>query len=374
MADEVIEIPAPEVCPDCGTVLVGHGERERTVKDTPALEVRTVLYRIRRGYCPCCQKTVQAKEIPVLSRCLIGNQLLTHVAGQHYLHGVPLGRLESQLGIGIGTLIGGLHRLRVVLKPVMERLLEGYRQAPVKHADETGWRNNGHSGYAWLFASQDTALFRLRKTRSGQVVREVLGEEELPGILVVDRYGAYNKAPCSLQYCQAHLLRAVEDLGEEFPDQDEVQRFVARASNLLAGAIHLRTMSLGGKEYLRLAAQLRDKIQQVMGESAQHPGIQKIQDIYREHAHRMYHWAESPDIPADNNFAERELRSLVIARKVSFGSQSDEGALTRETLMSIFHTMRLRGIPVEQRLKGALDHLAAHPKDDPYPLLFDDTG
>jgi len=284
---------------------------------------------------------------------------------------VPLGRLESQLGVGIGTLIGSLHRLRVVLKPVMERLLEAYRQAPVKHADETSWRNNGHNGYAWLFACKDIALFRLRKTRSARVVQEVLGQEALPGVLVVDRYAGYNKAPCALQYCQAHLLRTVQDLGDEFPEQDEVQRFVSTASNLLAGAIHLRTLSLKDKEYLRLAAQLRDKIQQVMGESAQHPGIQKVQDIYREHAPRMYHWAESPSIPADNNFAERELRSLVIARKVSFGSQSDEGALTRETLMSILHTMRLRGIPVGQRLKSTLDRLAAHPQDNPYPLLFD---
>jgi hypothetical protein len=37
---------------------------------------------------------------------------------------------------------------------------------------------------------------------------------------------------------------------------------------------------------------------------------------------------------ADNNHAERELRPAVIARKVSFGPQSD-AAKSRETLMCL---------------------------------------
>jgi len=45
-------------------------------------------------------------------------------------------------------------------------------------------------------------------------------------------------------------------------------------------------------------------------------------------------------VPADNNRAERELRPLVIARKVSFGSQSDAGAQTREILMTVLHTLK----------------------------------
>jgi len=45
--------------------------------------------------------------------------------------------------------------------------------------------------------------------------------------------------------------------------------------------------------------------------------------------------AGAPPIPAENNRAERALRPLVIARKVSFGSQSEAGAGTREILMTV---------------------------------------
>ena len=93
----------------------------------------------------------------------------------------------------------------------------------------------------------------------------------------------------------------------------------------------------------------------------------------REQAARLYHWAKAPTIPADNNRAERELRPLVIARKISFGSQSEQGAQTREILMSVLHTLAKRTENVFGAFKEALDVLAENEKRDPYKLLFDSS-
>lgn len=369
LPDKTIEVPFPEKC-DCGCILQQHDEVMRTVKDMPIVKVEIVQYRIKRGFCPKCQKNVVSRKLPALSRSLLGNQLLSHIADQHYLQGMPLNRLAKQLGINLSTLLSSLHRLRELFKPAMSHLLADYQCSPVKHADETGWRNNGHNGYAWLFSSKDTALFRLRMTRSGSVAQEVLGNKPLPGVLVVDRYQGYNKAPCEIQYCQAHLLRDVQALGKEFPEQSEVQSFVNTAAELLAQTMKLRSLPITDEAYLFQAKELQSKIEAMMKAEAKHPGIQRIQDIYRKHANRMYHWAKDRSVPADNNFAERSLRGLVIARKVSFGSQSDEGALTRETLMSILHTLKLRGLHVRERFKTTLDALAANPQTDIYSLLF----
>lgn len=190
------------------------------------------------------------------------------------------------------------------------------------------------------------------------------------GVLVVDRYNGYNKAPVAIQYCQAHLLREVKDLSKEFSDNQEVQVFVEETSDLLSQAMKLRALAITDAEYLIKAKELQNKIEGAMNASAQHLGIQRIQNIYRKHKDRMYHWARDRGVPADNNFAERELRPLVIARKVSFGSQSEEGAITRETLMSILRTMKLRGQKVKVCLKRALDELSANPQTNPFSLLF----
>ena len=72
--------------------------------------------------------------------------------------------------------------------------------------------------------------------------QEMLGNKPLPGVLVVDRYGGYNKSPCAIQYCQAHLLRDVQELEKKFPESGEVRSFVGTAAELIAETMKLRTL------------------------------------------------------------------------------------------------------------------------------------
>jgi hypothetical protein len=70
---------------------------------------------------------------------------------------------------------------------IPDQLIQEYRQAPIKHADETGWRTHGQNGYAWLYAPPRRSLFLFRQTRAGSVPQQVFGKPWLPGCLVVDR-------------------------------------------------------------------------------------------------------------------------------------------------------------------------------------------
>jgi len=371
-ADGVETIPlVVHQCPDCGGPLAPYEWARRTVIEMRPVRPRTLLYRLETKRCRRCHHTVRARVPAVLSKSLYGNELVTHVATQHYVQGVPLGRLEDQLRIGYGSLVGTLHRLAALLAPVGPRLLHEYRRAPVKHADETGWRTDGHNGYVWLFATKTLSLFRFRQTRSASVPKEIFGARRLPGVLVVDRYPGYNHVRCAIQYCYAHLLRKVQDLEKECPDHAEVRAFTETVAPLLKEAMGLRAASLSHVAFTRQAQRVKRRLLKAIHASAQHPGIQAIQTIFREHAKRLYHWARDRTVPADNNLAERDLRPSVIARKVSFGSQSDAGAHTRETLMTILCTLRKR-FPDDfvPRFKRALDQLAEDPTRDPHALLF----
>lgn len=369
-ADQVLLISGAQTCPDCGGALRESGCRQRTVIDVEPLRRQTIHYQLQQKYCPRCRRTVRPRPPGVFKRHLLGNRLLAHVAVQHYVFGVTLGHLETQLQVGNGALQGALHYLAERLEPAGQELLQEYRQAPVKHADETGWRTDGCNGYAWLFCSQTISVFRFRQTRSGAIAQEVLGPEPLNGVLVVDRYHGYNRAPCQLQYCYAHLLREVQDLQKEFPDQVEVSVFVSVFAPLLSAAMQLRGQGLELSDFRIQGRQLKDRIIDWSENVAQHPGIQRIQNIFRAHPARLYHWAEDPQVPAENNFAERELRPLVIARKISFGSQSERGARTREVLMGVLHTLRKRGQDTTTRFERALNALAGSDALSPYDALF----
>ena len=370
-AGRIETIAVGPACPYCGGALEHKEYRDRSVIDSQPLRAEPILYQLERARCPRCGKTVQARAPEVLPKSLYGNQLVTQVVFLHYRQGIPMGRLCDQLGIGLGAVFDILHRMAALFRGVLGKLIEEYRKAPVRHADETGWRTDGRSGYAWLFASATVSLFLFRATRSAQVPKEVLGTSALGGVLVVDRYNAYNRAPCALQYCYAHLMRDVEDLAKEFPGEAEVTAFTSTLIPLLAEAMHLRGRPLADAEYYDQARPLQQQIVDLVQQPANHLGVRQLQGIFRDNAHRLYHWVENRAVPADNNRAERELRPTVIARKVSFGSQSDAGAKTREILMSVVHTLAKCVSDPESHFKSVLDQLAADPAKDPVALLFD---
>lgn len=374
-ADRLVEIgPERETCPDCATPLEKKGWEERSVVDTPRHKAEKITYRLAKRYCPHCRRNITARAPGVLPKSLFGNKLIADAVAMHYLHGLPIGRISRYMQVGAGAIAQLFRRCADLFETAPDRLIEQYRQAPVKHADETGWRTDGKNGYAWLFATPDLSIFQFGKGRSAEVPQAVFGKDPLPGTLVVDRYAAYNKAPCRIQYCFAHLLRKVEDLGKQFPDDEEVATFVAVAAPQLAQAMGLRGEGISDDAYYRRAAALREEIKATMAQPAHHQGIRSIQDIFREHADRLYHWAEDRAVPADNNLAERDLRPSVIARKVSFGSVTHAGAKMRSTLATVTASLHKRGEDVVGRIKEALDLLAVDPNADPFEVLFPDLN
>ncbi len=371
-ADHIVQMESEvgERCPQCGGPLEHRGTERRSVIDVAPLQAEKTLYIVPKQYCPRCGRAFQPHPPGVLPKTLFGNQLIATAATMHYLHGVPMGRICEQMGVDLGTLIKIFHRMAKLFSSVPSRLIEQYRQAPVKHADETGWPNDGHRGYVWLFATIKISIFLFRQTRSSSVPKEVFGKDPLPGTLVVDRYHVYNKAPCFLQYCYAHLLRDVENVEKEFPENEEVRNFVNTLAPLLASAMNLRGLPIPDAQFYQRAQEVKSHVLKVVHDSAQHLAICRIQEIFHKNEQRLYRWADDRQIPADNNLAERDLRPTVIARKVSFGSQSESGANTRSILMTSLHTLKKQNPDPCSTLKKALDQLAKNPTLDPFALLF----
>jgi transposase len=371
-ADRVVKV-APQSdtrCPECGGALEEKGVKERFVLDSQPVKARRLLYRLPRKYCPRCKKIFQPRAPGMLPKSLYGNQLMATVVAMHYLHGIPMGRVCEQTGVGPGSLVEIYHRMARLFEKVPAQLIEKYRQSAVKHADESGWRTDGKNGYVWLFATEKLSIFQFRKSRSAEVAKGVLGTATLPGVLVVDRYAGYNKVPCALQYCYAHLLREVQDLEKEFPDSVEVKAFASTLAPLLSLAMGLRNQRISDTRFRSEARKVKAKIVAAVDSAASHLGIRHIQDIFRQNAHRLYHWADNRAVPAENNLAERDLRPTVIARKTSFGSQSDAGAHTRGVLMSVLYSLKKQGFDATAHLKDVLDQLAKDIHQDPFPLLF----
>ena len=221
---------------------------------------------------------------------------------------------------------------------------------PVVHADETGWREDGHNGYVWTF-STPTERYFLRRGRGKAVVDEVLGDQ-FAGVLVSDFYAAYHHYDGPKQRCWAHLLRDIHDLRALYPDDDRYDDRLAQ----WADAIH--QLYRQATAFTHPSDQQRPEQQRRTAQLALEQRLLALCRTYQDdpsaaptrlcrrmenHIKELFLFVAEPKVPPDNNAAERSLRPVVISRKISGGTRSAAGTNTKMTLASIFSTWRVQG-------------------------------
>ena len=253
-------------------------------------------------------------------------------------------------------------------KPVRERLLGIVREADFAQGDETGWRNDGVNGWAWVFIAGNVVVYTCADSRGAAVAKEAL--EGFTGLYLSDRYAGY--AFLALRaFCLEHLRRDALKAADENPEDGECRAFAEAIVPVLKEVMGLRRR-LGNdpKAYRRAAVDAAKRLHSIVMSPARHPDVQKLQDVFRDARLQCWQWLVGPEVPAENNRSEREVRPLAAARKSSHGSQSDRGAETRGVFMSILHTLKACGADPAARLESALDAYAADTKTDMFEALF----
>ena len=233
-------------------------------------------------------------------------------------------------------------------------LLARVRGSPYVHADETGWREDGQNHWLWSFSTADVRLFVTDKSRGHRVAERALGER-YPGILISDFLAAYSYHLGIHQRCWVHFLRDLKHLVEEHPKDNEVGRWVKRVRAIYEEAKRFR--SPVRRERVRAREQFQERLYALAEPHATRECPHRVlaQRIIR-FAQELFTFVEHPQVPSDNNAAERAIRPAVIYRKVCGGTRSPQGSATAATLMSLLGTWSLRG---EDTLTACADMLRA---------------
>ncbi|MDD5598045.1 MAG: IS66 family transposase [Victivallaceae bacterium] len=372
-ADQVTYNSVPSGRPCCDNPdLHPVGTVNHAVYNFVPMKLEKVMNVNTKYHCVNCDSDVLAAAEDTFPGAKYSNMAGALSIAECYFHNATIGSVAERFGINKGTLIGIAHRYADALEPLYRQIIFEMRKSLFLHADETGWSMDGKKAYAWLFANDLFQVFAFRETRGSIVPKEILGEEESELILIVDRYRGYSPLLLFRQFCYAHLFRDVEELKLEFPDDKQVTVFCDDLMNQLTKAMKLKSESLSRQKYVSKARKIKKEIMRICHEEANDPGVQGIQDIFRENEDKLFHWVENPDIPCENNFGERNLRPVVILRKISFGCQSERGMRTREILMTILHTAKCRGHDPVNFLERALNILCKDPKADLRHLIFSD--
>lgn len=360
-----IVLHAPDVCPVCAAPLArGRVVGRRQVIALPLVRAAVVEHRVLERTCRRCGARCRG-ALPHLGEQVgehrrVGWSVVAWVATLRTKLRLPLAQIQWVLdrGWGVRLSLGALSALLVEAaragQPAYEALLAEARASPVVHIDETGWREHGRNGWVWTLRTATVRLFHYSRSRAGAVADRLLGADGT-GTVVSDFYGAYDHLERMQQRCWAHLLRDIHALTEAHPDQPAVARWAAGVRDVYERAVAWAEAATAVDTRPILRERARDRFQaELVGYCrAQSGGLPQTGLCARIDRYQtdLFTFVADPAVPPTNNAAERALRPLVIARKISGGTRSDRGSATRMVLHSLVATWELRGLdPVAEFL------------------------
>ena len=85
-----------------------------------------------------------------------------------------------------------------------------------------------------------------------------------------------------------------------------------------------------------------------------------VSNLWKRDVDDLFRFVTDPEIDPTNNISERELRHLVIIRKISYGSRSARGANATAMLLSVMQTLRMKKINAIQGLQAILKNTSGY--------------
>jgi transposase len=193
------------------------------------------------------------------------------------------------------------------------------------------------------------------------------------GILIVDRYAAYQAMAqvkdgmIVLAFCWAHVRRDFLRVAQSWPDQeawalDWVEQ-IGTLYHLNEERLKLRgdaaAFAVADRALRAAVTAFGGRGQRELREADLHPARQKVLESLGDHWSGLTVFVEHPEVPMDNNTAERSERGPVVGRKNYYGSGSVWSGRLAAMLFSLFQTLCLWGLNPRPWLTAYLEACAA---------------
>jgi transposase len=353
-------------CPDCGGQITPRLDLEPRrvqqleIEQVPVLKEEHCSYAV---WCQACQK-IHYKPFPesVVKAGFFQERITALVAYMKYVCHASFSTIRKFIrdvlgeSTSRGFLRKVLEKVTASLDDPYEELLNRLPLETVVNADETGHKDNGDKFWTWVFRAELYVLFKIDKTRSTQVLIDMLGES-FNGVLGCDYFSSYRsymrRFSVLLQFCIAHLIRDVRFL-TNLPDKETK----AYGNRILDGIrelfkiIHNRD-SFSEASFRAALEQAKQTIIDAVTTNV--PSLldkngkelkrhaQNMADRFRKHGEAYFTFITTPGMDLTNNIAEQAVRFVVIDRHVTQGTRGLAGRKTAERLWTVVGTCQLQG-------------------------------
>lgn len=363
--DQVYPCLPPAVCACGGEVRVAeHPCVRHQVFELPPIRPVVTEYQCYAGVCTCCGQRVVGELPAGVPRGQLGPgvvSLIGLLAGDYHLSVRQIQRLFHDvfhLDIGLGTVSYGQAQVSEAVAAVVETARQAVQQAAVVNVDETSHRQGTVRQWLWVAVSHPLSVFRISAQRNRAAAQALLGPQ-FGGILGSDRYSVYQWVDSShRQLCWAHLLRDFQRIAERPGRAGEIGQELLTYGHWLFTIWHrYRQEQLPAEVFKALMGGLRKLVELALEEGARcdHAATAHTCQHLLDLKVALWTFVDTPGVEPTNNTAEQELRSHVIWRKLSFGTQSERGNRFIERIRTVTATCRRQGRAVWGYLREAVE-------------------
>ena len=272
--------------------------------------------------------------------------------------------------LATGTIKNMVTRFSSILSETYERIQKQMVLLGLIHCDETGTRVDGKTWWVHNVSNCDFTFLSIDRKRGwiGMNAAGIL--PDYCGITVHDCWSSYWKfTDCIHSICCAHLLRELNGIEENHPEQTWAKKFkelllvmkmvkdkAVKQGKDAVSYYHLHKFDKQYDDIIKTAYE-ENPLPEVKGKKRGRKKKTKVLNLVG----RLENYKESVClfiknlcVPFDNNLAERDLRIIKVKTKVSGCFRSEEGAQEYLTIMSYIGTAHKHGINAFNAIREAL--------------------
>jgi len=367
LVDELHEV-LPPACHRCKRHLHGRDPHplRHQVTEVPVVKPTVTEYQLHALVCPECGEVTRGELPAGVPRGAFGPVLASMVA-LFTIRFRQSKRLAQELvstilnvDVSLGAISKVEQQTSEVLAAPVEEAREHVRHQAVANADETGWyegKSEGKKDRAWLWvvATSLVTVFRIAKSRGEDVAKEMLGEG-FTGVLGADRWSAYNFVNAfRRQLCWSHLLRDFQGFVDRGGKGGVIGEALLRQADLMFTWWHrVRDGTLTRRTFQRRMEPVKEEIRRLLRAAVvrAEPKTRGMAKAILKLKGALFTFVREHGVEPTNNVAEQRVRPAVIARKLSFGTESPAGSRFVERMLTVTATLK-------QQDRNVLDYLVA---------------
>lgn len=313
-------------CAGCHAQLVeGTGQYEaRQVFDLPPMSIEVTEHRAMVKKCVKCGQTNKASFPEGLTqKAQYGNAIKAFTVYLQNYQMLPFSRCTELVrdltghNLSKGSLCNFQNKCYSKLDTYQEQVKTLLLASPVLHADETGIKVNGDNHWVHVISNRFLSFFGAHPKRGKEAMDEMGVLQHYTGELIHDRFSSYFSYQCGHGLCNAHILRELTYIGEAFeaPWANQIKKLLLRAKNKKDKGHQLKPSYYARvfRQYVNLVRPVIKKYDKKYKKTDE----QRLAFGLEKHKNLFLKFIKQPQVPFDNNQAERDLRMIKVKQKVS---------------------------------------------------------